>query len=413
MKRIHTLKRTIALFLAMLLAATSVAFADWDSFQGDDLNNGASATGVDAKGNVITADLPNNGATTGLDVEPLIHGSRIYAFHNGGSNGPTVTAISATDGIQLWTKSVSGGTKDRVHPENVSQIATPVLSKDGKTLYGVYTYNYDTARVDAFSEKIPVGKSVTKTFIIDLPHAYNNLQIATGLSNTSWTEGDYEHSLSATATIKQGSTEVADLTGSSYENQGFSLYYGDYSGGIIPAGGYTVEMTVTNNTQDVVIWTSGGTKAFVNFWQAFKITNIDTSEPTVAELNAHGYGQASTPLTFQKNLANENGKLYFGIYDGDRAYYQYDTEHNTAKVFTPAGNDQFYNAGAVVHAGKVYFGSESGNVYIQRVDYFNETGGVEQIADGAIRSSIALEISTDSAACGYFTSLNGKLWKVR
>lgn len=173
-----------------------------------------------------------------------------------------------------------------------------------------------------------------------------------------------------------------------------------------------MEMTVTNNTQDVVVWTSDGTKAFVNFWQAFKITNIDTSEPTVAELNAHGYGQASTPLTFQKNLANENGKLYFGIYDGDRAYYQYDTEHNTAKVFTPAGNDQFYNAGAVVHAGKVYFGSESGNVYIQRVDYFNETGNVVQVADGAIRSSIALEISTDSAAYGYFTSLNGKLWKV-
>ena len=104
MKRIQNLKRTIALFLAMLMAATSTAFADWDSFQGNDDNNGTSTYGVTSTSpSTTTVPLPNNGATTGLDVEPLVYGSRIYAFHNGGSNGATVTAVSATNGSQLWT----------------------------------------------------------------------------------------------------------------------------------------------------------------------------------------------------------------------------------------------------------------------------------------------------------------------
>ena len=91
MKRIQNLKRTIALFLAMLMAATSTAFADWDRFQGNDDNNGTSTYGVTSTSpSTTTVPLPNNGATTGLDVEPLVYGSRIYAFHNGGSNGATV-----------------------------------------------------------------------------------------------------------------------------------------------------------------------------------------------------------------------------------------------------------------------------------------------------------------------------------
>ena len=59
MKRIHNVKKTLALILAMMMVLTSTAFANWDSFQGDDLNNGTSETGVTStKPNTTTVNLP-------------------------------------------------------------------------------------------------------------------------------------------------------------------------------------------------------------------------------------------------------------------------------------------------------------------------------------------------------------------
>ena len=138
MQRIHNVKKTLALILAMMMVLTSTAFANWDSFQGDDLNNGTSKTGVTEKGDVSTVSLPNNGAFTGVDVEPLVHGSRIYALYNGGSTtggsakdftdgkvgGARLAAVDATDSKLLWSVQVG-------EADNVSQLSTPVLSRDG------------------------------------------------------------------------------------------------------------------------------------------------------------------------------------------------------------------------------------------------------------------------------------------
>ena len=165
MKRIHNVKKTLALILAMMMVLTSTAFANWDSFQGDDLNNGTSETGVTSTNpNTTTVNLPNNGAFTGVDVEPLVHGSRIYALYNGGSTtggsakdftdgkvgGARLAAVDATDSKLLWSVQVG-------EADNVSQLSTPVLSRDGKTLYGVYTYTNNIFPDDFTAKTIEAG----------------------------------------------------------------------------------------------------------------------------------------------------------------------------------------------------------------------------------------------------------------
>lgn len=410
----NNVKRTLALMLAMMMVLASTAFANWDSFQGSNDNNGTTDVDVTTfSGTSTPVTLPSTNASTGLDVEPLIHGDRIYAFYNGGSEGAKLAAVSAANGTVLWSTVVGSQAK------NISQIATPVITEDGKTLYGVYTYTQDTSSGDTFSHTITPGNSANATFTMTLPHAYNNLQITTGLSNSTWTDGDYVHSLSATATIKNGDATVATLSGSSYQNQAFSLYYGDYSGGIIPAGTYTVEMTVTNNTTDPVTWTSANTQALVNYWQLFRVTDIDGNTPHVSALTTQpvaaddcGYGQASTPLTLSGNY------VYFGIYDGDRAYFQYNTSDGDIKRFDPPGDDQFYWAGAVVVDGHVYFGSEQGVVYACSENTFTQQIGNMYVTGGAhIRSTMVYKehafAGLDMGKYLYFTSMDGKLWRVK
>ena len=414
MKRIQNLKRTIALFLAMLMAATSTAFADWDSFQGNDDNNGTSTYGVTSTSpSTTTVPLPNNGATTGLDVEPLVYGSRIYAFHNGGSNGATVTAVSATNGSQLWTTVV--GPK----ANNVSQVATPVITADGKTMYGVYTYGHDTKTTNFEDVTIPAGGKETRSFSFTLPYTYSNLQIATGLSNTEW-KTNPSTSLSGNATIKKNGSTVATLSGSSYEDQGFSLYYGDYSGGPLQKGTYTVDVTITNNMTSDVLWTGAGAQALVNYWEMFQVTGIDGNNPQVKMLTAepssdpdnpsnNGYGQPASPLTLA------GGYVYFGIYDGDVSYFQYNTDSEATSPlskFTPGNNNSFYNAGAVVVGSNVIFGSESGTLYMRPVTNFSGGAGDTEILSnaGKIRSSICYD-STEGYI--YLTSQNAILWRVK
>lgn len=411
MKRIHTLKRTIALFLAMLMAATSTAFANWDSFQGNDTNNGTTDIAITSeKPTSTTVNLPNNGASTGLDVEPLVVGSRIYAFHNGGNNGATVTAVSATNGSQLWTLPVGPEAKD------ISQVATPVISEKDNTLYGAYTYTDNifknitpTVTVDGktpaslTSVSVPNGSTIKAVYEnVNLPGTYGNLQVSTGMASPSEAE---DKILSGTVTLTSGSTEKS-FSGDSYGTYPYNIYY--TNGDPIASGNYKVEVSVTNDTGVAQTWNEF--QLLINYWQAFKVTNINTSNPSTSKLKASGAGQASTPFTLAGN------KLYFGIFDGDRAYYQYDINTNTADKFTPANSDQFYYAGAVVVDNNAIFGSESGTLYMRPVTNFSEGEGDTKILPdaGRIRSSICYdkEESTGEEYL-YLTSYEGFLWKVR
>lgn len=422
MKRIHTLKRTIALFLAMLMAATSTAFANWDSFQGNNDNNGTSTYGVTSlSGKQDAVTLPNDGATTGLDVEPLVHGDRIYAFHNGGKNGPTVTAISATDGSRLWTMPVSSGmVTGQDYIENVSQVSTPVIDKDGKNLYGVYTYNFDGiygAQTDFHPVNIGVKGSETSTATasytsVTIPGDYSNLQLDTGLSNAAYDATKPSDVLTGTATLKNRETHAEfTFSGKSFENQNFSLYY---SGGVIPAGSYDLEVTITNNTSLEVIWRRN--RLYAASWKMFGLSGIEGGTPAlITGINLSGRGQAASPLTLSGN------NVYFGIYDADKAYYQYGISKNTSSAFTPGDGNGFYNAGAAIVGTNVIFGSDSGKVYMRPDDNFsggNPDGRQGEMIDlntyqsnpGKVRSSVCYD-ATDSAL--YLTSYNGFLWRIR
>ena len=421
MQRIQNVKRTLALILAMMMVLTSTAFANWDSFQGDDLNNGTSETGVTSTNpNTTTVNLPNNGAFTGVDVEPLVHGSRIYALYNGGSTtggsakdftdgkvgGARLAAVDASSGKLLWSFQVG-------EADNVSQLSTPVLSRDGKTLYGVYTYTNNIFPEDFTAKTIAGGKSDSVTYKgVKLPGSFSNFQVTTGIMGTGKQTGTVE--------IKDSNGKVVQSVDSdSYDGYSFSVYYTD--GDAIPEGTYDITVTIKNSDTKSVSWTQ--CKMLLNFWQAFKVESIDTDKPVVSMLKASGAGNANTPVTFDDSLIDEvlaGGQLYFGIYDGDRAYYQYTLRGDTVKEFKPKdGSMGFYNAGAVVHDGRVYFGSERGVVYVCRADRFDTVGNIIEFSDErvAIRSSIVLEpLSLSELTNGrdlYFTSYNGMLWRVR
>lgn len=410
MKRIHTLKRTIALFLAMLMAATSTAFADWDSFQGNSDNNGISEYGVTEKSDVLTVTLPNDGATTGLDVEPLVYGSRIYAFHNSGKNGPVVTAVDATDGSVLWSKAVSSGVVEkRDYIANVSQVSTPVIDTDGENLYGVYTYNVDRiygAQTDFYPVTLAVngGKATASYTGINIPADYTNLQLDTNLVNPAYHPDKPEENLTGTATLTNRETgKKYTFSGSSYEDQNFSLYYSGYPDGPIPAGSYDLEVTLTNNTSLEVVWRRN--RLYTTAWKMFGLSGIDGTDPApISSIDLSGNGQSASPLTLVNN------KVYFGIFDADCAYFQYDLSTGDSAKFVPGNGNSFYYAGAAVIGSNVIFGSEDGTVYMRPVDNFADGQGDESTLTnaGRIRSSICY----DGSEYIYLTSYNGYLWRI-
>lgn len=427
MKRIHTLKRTIALFLAMLMAATSTAFADWDSFQGNNDNNGVTEVNITGATAQPSITLPNNGASTGVDVEPLVHGSRIYALYNGGTpmadgtGGARLAAVDASNSSLIWTVPVDMKTGDTSPAEdimtkranNVSQIATPVITSDGTTLYGTYTYTQDmmSGKTVAFSGDYSDGKigangtAIATISGVTLPGGYGNLQVGTDITSTGTDQQI------GTVSIKNGESVVQSFTSNSYGTYNFNIYYSD--GTPVPGGTYTIEVSVENTTDTPIPWST--VSLLVNRWGLFKVDGIDGSSPATTLLNPSGTaytGQASTPLTISGNY------VYFGIYDGDRAYFQYDISDGTLAKFAPPGNDQFYWAGAVVKDGRVYFGSEQGVVYVCSEGTFTIPLGNMYITGGAhIRSSMVLKHhKIDSLFDGnvlYFTSQDGKLWRVQ
>lgn len=420
MKRISNLKKTLALILATMMALTATAFADWDSFQGNDENNGVTTTGITSgTPSTTTVDLPNNGAWTGVDCQPLVHGSRVYVLYNGGTPGEGKSGgarLACVDTANIKTDKDDSekfvpNWDIQVGPEadNVSQLATPVLDRDGNNLYGVYTYAKNILTGTFASKNIPAGGSASVTYRnVEFPGSFSNFQVPTGIMGTGKQTG--------TVTIRKHSDDadvpgkvVKTVTSDSYDGYSFSIYYTD--GETIPKETYDITIEIKNNDPDhAVDWTE--CKLLFNFWQMFRVSNLKTDEPGYQKLSPSGAGNANTPLTFDDTVLEEllgKERVYFGIYDGDRVYCQYDVEKNTLVKFDPPGDDQFYWAGAVVDGGHVYFGGEKGVVYACDAKHFDKQLGNMYITGGvSIRSSL-----TRVGSYLYFTSTDGKLWRVR
>lgn len=139
-------------------------------------------------------------------------------------------------------------------------------------------------------------------------------------------------------------------------------------------------------------------------------TTAPTASPVALSGNTYveGAGQFNGPIT--ATTYNGHKYLYFGIYDGDRAYYQYDATSNDLKSFYYyRNNDGFYWAGAAVVGDSVYFGGEGGYVFKRPIgSTFASASNVSAwLSSNAIRSSICYDGSNL-----YLTTKDAALWKL-
>ncbi|MCL2173043.1 MAG: hypothetical protein FWB84_05305, partial [Candidatus Bathyarchaeota archaeon] len=129
-----------------------------------------------------------------------------------------------------------------------------------------------------------------------------------------------------------------------------------------------------------------------------KITGVSTT------LVSGIAGQINTPITKYGNY------LYFGTYNGNNEYFQYNLSTNTYTKFI--GYSDFYWAGAYSNGTHVFFGGDGGYLYCLPVASFGGSASSSNTVTlpagaGDVRSSI----SRDGNYL-YFTSKGGYLWRI-
>jgi hypothetical protein len=207
---------------------------------------------------------------------------------------------------------------------------------------------------------------------------------------------------------------------SSYYGGGMWTFYNN-SGSIIPQGTYNVTVTFNNANMSAAETVSvTGFQFLTSRWALYQLSDLTSDTPAISRV-ANGYGQANTPVSYD-NLGN----IYFGIYEGDRSYYQVSTSGTvfTGAKFTPTNGDDFYYAGAVVVTvtaanDTIVFGSDSGTVYALSTSTFTEISS-SPIAltptPGQIRSTMVAPSSGTGNGSIFFTSkgsgTNGYLWSL-
>jgi hypothetical protein len=398
-----------ALPFALTLSMAASAFAAWPSFQNTNTNNGVVTVAPPITTPTVTpVSLTNNGAWTGVDSTSVINSGVSYTLYNGGATsgsagGARVQATNLSTGASVWNIQLDA------QASNVSQLSTPYYTNGN--IYAAETYYVniltDTSGWElngtavTFPVTIPTGTSIlTYTGTnLDLPAAYHDMQIDTGI-NTSST------GLSAATTVTSGGNTYDLGTSSSYGGE-FIIYNANSPSVTVPAGLATLSITISNTTGGIL--TSDGVAFNISEWALYSVV----ASSGAATLLANGYGQANTPISYDIPAGKY---LYWGIWDGDRTYYEYAIGGGVAP--TPLANvtDDFYGTGAasVNNNGYMVFGSDSGTVYIAPVSGFSGgTANSFTVASGyQIRSSIAVDNNGTNA---YFTAYNltaGNLYQV-
>lgn len=350
----------------------------------------------------------------GVNAEPVIVGDTAYVLYSGGpaadeDGGARVAAVSLCDEPEvLWSVKVSG----TLDVDKIAQPAAPYYDAPSRTLYVPVTY----------SKNILDGADMTASGgTLD---SEGRLHLTAGQTCTVTIPGvtlDANSALTCIATgifVDAGQT----VTGSAaFQNSGGTWDFGEsYSywggelilynnGSAVPAGNYTVTLTL-HPKQDFT--GSEKIRAATPCWQLFALRADGTQEaqPVICADGSpvSGAGQLTGPITAGSRY------LYFGIYDGDGAYYQYDLRRKYLSAFCPDDSGGFYEAGAAVLDGSVVFGSERGRLYSRPIgDGFASAPGVsldlrELWADaGAVRSCIRR-----SGGKLYLTTESGYLWQI-
>jgi hypothetical protein len=429
----------VALSVVLVLASATAAFAAWPSFQDTNANNGVitvSSTGAppptDPGTTARSVQLPTNNPSgnvyTGIDAASVLNNEIAYTVYNSGetpvtanSGGARVKATrlynsSSAWNVELFDANVVGD----VHANNVSQLSTPYT--DGTYLYAAKTYyTNDLASGGLFGWTDSSGNPVTGSVSIpangSVALAYSSLTVPADFWSPQLLikiASGGSSSLSANVTLTPVGAGSAVTFGSSgyYGGASGTLTLYNNSGNIVKQGTYKVTVTLSNGSSSALTIGLSGFEFNSSRWALY---SLPLSNGTPKRL-LNGYGQANTPVSY-----DNSNNIYFGIYEGDRSYYQAKVNAGalvTGAIFRPTNGDDFYGAGAVYVSSsdsRIIFGSDSGTLYSRPIANFATGQGSTLTITPAdkIRSSIAY-VTQSSQPFLYFTSYNGttgKLWR--
>ncbi len=429
-----TNKKLLALLLAVVMTfSLSVTAFAWNQFQKDSSNNGRVSISQ------IPTSLPSSSydpkltsaanresytGLPGIDTTPVISGNMAYALYHAGdrtddNGGVRVAGVDMSySTTQAWNVRLGDSNLDT---DNMQQLGTPYYDEDTSTLFAPVTYNKDI--LDGKTITVSEGASITNGILslpangeteitisdVVLEGATKSTYFATGII----TEAGKGISGSVTFTKADGTSQSFG-TSMGYDGYEFCLY--NNAEVDIEAGTYTI--TILISTGSAYTGTSK-LHAVTPYWKLYQMTATGSGCTNVSVVQksdgstVEGAGQTNTPITG----ATYNGHtyLFFGIYDGDRAYYQYDYTAKTLTSFTPSEtNDGFYWAGAAVVGSNVVFGAENGYVYSRPIgSSFGSASGSKtnlhniQPDAGKVRSSICYV-----GNYLYLTTSNAYLWRL-
>lgn len=349
----------------------------------------------------------------GVNATPVAAGDRAYVLYFGGPSsekdgGARVAAVSLSDDPkELWSVQVD----KELDTDNIQQTIAPYYDEAAHTLYVPVTYSKNildgadmTASGGTLDREGRLHLTAGQTCTVTIPGVTLDADtaltcIATGIFV------DAGQTVTGSAAF-QSSGGTWDF-GESYSYWGGELILYN-NGSAVPAGTYTVTLTL-HPEQDFT--GSEKIRAATPCWQLFALRADGTHEAqpvTCADGSfVSGAGQFTGPITAGSQY------LYFGIYDGDSAYYQYDLTAKSLTAFRPEGSG-FYEAGAAIVGENVVFGSESGKLYCRPMgDGFASAPGasldLHEICQdaGAVRSRIR-----QRGGSLYLTTESGFLWRV-
>lgn len=436
-KTMKTKKKLLSLLLVavMMFSLSVTAFASWGQFQGNSSNNGLiSSSDVPVETPALTEavelthadDWEPNSGLAGMDSTPIVVGDTAYVLYYGGSSdddngGVRVSAVSLSDTPEeVWSTKVSGD----LDVDNISQLGTPYYDETKQTIYAPVTYSQNvfagkTVTADSNGGSIdsngritlPAG-TTTCTFTINnvvIDGSSKMTYVPTGITVQAGQTISGEVSFT---NVSSSSSSYAFGTSFGYEGYEFCLY--NQTGDTVPAGTYTVKVTLRS---DIGCTGTGSLRSVTPYWRLYMMRAFSNASSIAlpAQISdasyVEGAGQFNTPIT--GTTYNGHKYLYFGIYDGDRAYYQYDytsaAESSLKSFYYFRNAEGFYWAGAAVVGDSVYFGGEGGYVFKRPIgDTFGSATNVyAYLSANAVRSSICYDGSNL-----YLTTKDATLWKL-
>lgn len=426
-----TNKKLLSLVLAvvMTLSLSVTAFASWNQFQKDSSNSGliaSSSVPTTSAAQASTVNLTTSPIWTadsglpGVDNTPVVVGNTAYVLYNAdgrtySNGGVRVSAISlGSSPRELWSTKVSGD----LSTDGVSQLGTPYYDESTNLLYAPVTYSKNI--LAGKTPTVSGGATLSSDNILTLP---GNNTTCTLTYTDVVIDGRSKMTYFPTGiTAASGVTVCGEVSfrsasgnscsyGTSFNYTGYEFCLYNQTGDTIQPDTYTVTITIRATSYCTG---SDPVRAVTPYWRLYKMNASSTTAPTASPVAlsgstyVEGAGQFNTPIT--ATTYNGHKYLYFGIYDGDRAYYQYDATSNDLKSFYFYRNgDGFYWAGAAVVGDSVYFGGEGGYVFKRPIgSTFGSASNVSAwLSSNAIRSSICYDGSNL-----YLTTKDATLWKL-